>query len=91
MDCAGDPGCAQDPVSPAPACMSCVQAQADMGAASPCVASAALGTECQSNADCAAMVNCVLGGGTQQQCATQFPAGYQVLFGEVYRTCADCG
>lgn len=91
MDCANDPGCAQDPVSPGVACQTCVQAQADMGAASPCVVSAAFSPECQGNSDCTAMVNCVLMGGTQQQCAMQYPAGYAVLFEQVYRSCADCG
>jgi hypothetical protein len=44
-------------------CASCIQAQTQAFAASPCVLTAATSSACQNNTDCVALVTCILGCG----------------------------
>lgn len=58
---AADPACDDPPGTPGTACQTCVAAEADMGAGSTCVATAAFSTECSGSADCSAFVTCASG------------------------------
>ncbi len=63
-ECMDDDVCTTPgPEASTDACADCVQAEGDMGAASACVAAAALGAECTADPDCSDYVNCVLAGG----------------------------
>lgn len=89
--CADDAGCDEDPPNPGTECGDCVQAEADQGAASACAAEGALGDCCQDNDDCSTYVSCVLGGGSQEECATDNEAGAERARVCVLSACGGCG
>lgn len=100
--CSEDPPAPEssDPPDPEANCGDCIQEQADMGAGSACAAEGALGDCCQNfpsedAADedkvCAIYVSCVLGGGTQAECATDNAEGAGRARACVLSACGDCG
>lgn len=89
LDCAGDPGCAQDPAAPGNVCSTCLQdAVSNLDA---CVTGPILDAAgpCQTDPDCDAYVDCVIQSGTN--CEQTYPAGYALALAIVAQSCGDCG
>ncbi len=87
--CADDLGCDESPANPEDGgdCATCVQAEGD--AQSDCAFTGALAPCCQENDDCAAYIECVLGG--SDTCGDDNPVGASRAAECVLESCGACG
>lgn len=90
-ECAADAGCDETPPAPTGACAACVQAEADEGIGSQCALAGATGSCCQDVPACDEYVDCVIGGGTQDECAETNPEGAEQARVCVLQSCGECG